>query len=96
MDFRTNKLTFKKVDMFTHKGEASFKKDVSPKDEWKDEWTDQEAAVFVIPLNVGRRKIQSLFAKQLAKILNSALPTIAQVYICARSCATVQLASCTQ
>ena len=38
------------------------------KDEWKEEWTDQEAAVFVIPLNVGRRKIQSLFAKQLAKI----------------------------
>ena len=27
-----------------------------------------QQAVFVIPLNVGRRKIQSLFAKQLAKI----------------------------
>jgi hypothetical protein len=38
------------------------------KDEWKDDWSLEEAAVFVIPLNVGRRKIQSLFAKQLAKI----------------------------
>ena len=38
------------------------------KNEWKDEWTTEEAAVFVIPLSVGRRKIQSLFAKQLAKI----------------------------
>jgi len=38
------------------------------KDEWKDEWTLDEAAVFVIPLDIGRRKIQSLFAKQLAKI----------------------------
>lgn len=38
------------------------------KDEWDDSWTHDEAAVFVFPLGVGRRKIQSLFAKQLAKI----------------------------
>ena len=38
------------------------------KDEWKEDWTLDEAAVFVIPLQIGRRKIQSLFAKQLAKI----------------------------
>jgi hypothetical protein len=38
------------------------------KDEWKEDWTLDEAAIFVIPLQIGRRKIQSLFAKQLAKI----------------------------
>lgn len=41
---------------------------LTSKDQWDDSWTENEAAVFVIPLSVGRRKIQSLFAKQLAKI----------------------------
>ena len=41
---------------------------LTSKDQWDASWTEEEAAVFVFPLSVGRRKIQSLFAKQLAKI----------------------------
>lgn len=41
---------------------------LTSKDQWDETWSEEEAAVFVFPLSVGRRKIQSLFAKQLAKI----------------------------
>lgn len=41
---------------------------LTSKDQWDETWSAEEAAVFVFPLSVGRRKIQSLFAKQLAKI----------------------------
>lgn len=43
---------------------------LTSKDQWDESWSLEDAAVFVFPLSVGRRKIQSLFAKQLAKIHN--------------------------
>lgn len=56
------------ADLFAEQPREIRQKQLMSKDEWDDTWSASEAAVFVFPLGVGRRKIQSLFAKQLAKI----------------------------
>lgn len=54
--------------LFAEKPREIRQRRLMSKDEWDDSWSLEDAAVFVFPLDVGRRKLQSLFAKQLAKI----------------------------
>lgn len=56
------------AELFAEKPREIRQRRLMSKDEWDDSWSLDEAAVFVFPLGVGRRKLQSLFAKQLAKI----------------------------